>query len=452
MNRKTEICIIGAGLTGLTIAFYLKRRGKKVLLLEKKSRAGGVIRTYSENGFLYESGPNTGVLGTLELIELFNDLGGSVKMITADSKSKSRWIWKSGSWHSLPSGPISAITTPLFSWRDKFNILLEPFRKAGTNPDETVADLVKRRLGKTFLDYAIDPFIGGIYSGDPNRLVTRYALPKLYMLEQEYGSFIKGAIKKNKEIKSELQKQVTKDVFSIEGGLEELIRVLIKEIGPENIITDVKDVRLFPEQASYRLQYTNRETEDIYANRVITTVDAKSLKSILPFISEQELSHIELTEYAKVIQVVLGYSKWDGIPLKAFGGLIPSIEKRDILGILFPSSLFANRAPEGGALLSVFLGGINRPWFYDKPVGDIERIALHEVEELLRVKANPDLVKVYKYEKAIPQYELNSGLRLSTIQKIESDYPGLILAGNIRDGIGMADRVKQAKQIGSELS
>ncbi len=452
-NKEIPICIIGAGLTGLSIAYYLKKRGKKVLLLEKKKQAGGVIRTLTEDGFTFETGPNTGVLGTTELVELFRDLGDKVKVITANPHSESRWIWKNKRWNPLPSGPISAITTPLFSFKDKLNVLLEPFRKPGQNPDETVAELVVRRLGKSFLDYAIDPFIGGIYSGDPGRLVTRYALPKLYLLEQEYGSFIRGAIKKRKEVKSELEKQVTKAVFSIEGGLGELIRVLIEEIGEENILTEAGNLRIEKEKESFRIQFDHptRGTEEIQAKRVVTTVDGKSLHSMLPFIETNDLKQIELTEYAKVIQVVLGYKQWDGIPLKAFGGLVPSVEKRDILGILFPSSLFKNRAPEGGALLSVFMGGINRPWFYDRSKGDLERTALKEVEQMLQVKSNPDLIKVYKYEKAIPQYELQSGVRLATIQKIESNYPGLTLAGNIRDGIGMADRVKQAKQLGTTL-
>lgn len=452
-NTKAEITIIGAGLTGLTLAFYLSRAGKKVLLLEKSNRTGGVIKTEQEKGFLFETGPNTGVIGTTEIVELFEDLKDNMTIETANQKAKFRWILKNGKWKALPSGLISGIKTPLFSFKDKFRILAEPFRKRGTNKNETVAELVKRRMGKSYLEYAIDPFISGIYAGDPEKLITRFALPKLYKLEQNYGSFIKGAIKKRKEPKTEIEKKVNKEVFSIKGGLQKMVDALSDKIGEQNIITECSDISVQRNGASYNLNYKNRQGEvvQVESEQVVSTIGGNDLATIFSFLSDNEIKTLTNTLYAKVIQVVACFSNWKGKDLKAFGGLIPSKEKRNCLGILFPSSIFANRMPKNGAILSIFIGGIKKPEMIDKSDKEIENIALSEIHQTLDTNDKPDLLKIYRYKQAIPQYDYRTEEILNTIDEVQKNYSGLILAGNIRDGIGMADRIKQGRIIADQI-
>lgn len=186
--QQTDILIIGAGLTGLTTGFWLTRAGKDIHILEKADRVGGQIHTFREKDFVYESGPNTGVVSYPEVAELFEALSPACALETAREESKRRLIWKGNRFRALPSGLFSAVTTPLFTLGDKFRILGEPFRAKGNNPDESVGELAARRLGKSFLHYAVDPFLSGVYAGDPMKLVTRYALPKLCNLEQQYGS------------------------------------------------------------------------------------------------------------------------------------------------------------------------------------------------------------------------------------------------------------------------
>ena len=183
--QQTDILIIGAGLTGLTTGFWLTRAGKDIHILEKADRVGGQIHTFREKDFVYESGPNTGVVSYPEVAELFEALSPACALETAREESKRRLIWKGNRFRALPSGLFSAVTTPLFTLGDKFRILGEPFRAKGNNPDESVGELAARRLGKSFLHYAVDPFLSGVYAGDPMKLVTRYALPKLYNLEQQ---------------------------------------------------------------------------------------------------------------------------------------------------------------------------------------------------------------------------------------------------------------------------
>lgn len=450
---NNEILIIGAGLTGLSLAHFLKKYGYKIRIVEKSERPGGVINTLREDGFIFETGPSTGVLSSFELVSLFDDLKGEVTLETAREESKKRYVLKNGKWEALPSGPLSAIGTPLFTLKDKFGILGEPFRKPGNDPDETVADMVLRRLGRSYLDYAVDPFISGIYAGDPRILVTRYALPKLYALEQNYGSFIKGSIAKMKEKKSEEDLKVTKEVFSAEGGLGNLVMALAGETDEGSLECGISQLKVVPDGNLFRVSYLDKKgslSEGIYSN-VVTTTGGYSLPEILPFIDKAFLDPFLKLRYAKVVQVAAGYNLWKGMKLDAFGALVPGKENKNILGILFPSAIFKNRAPENGALLSVFMGGMKKPEIYNLSDYEIYEIVTDIIKGTLNTDQIPDLFRIFRYEHAIPQYEKSTGERLEAINKIESEYPGLILAGNIRDGIGMSDRVKQARKIADQI-
>jgi oxygen-dependent protoporphyrinogen oxidase len=452
--QQAEITIIGAGLTGLSLAHKLKKQGKKVIVVEKNSQTGGVIDTREEDGFIYETGPNTGVLSTPEIVELIEELGDNCTLATANKKANKRLILKNGKWHALPSGLISAVTTPLFTFKDKLRVLAEPFRAKGKNPHESLADLVRRRLGKSFLDYAIDPFIGGIYAGDPEKIIPKYALPKLYNLEQNYGSFIKGAIKKAKEPKSDREKKATKEVFAVEAGLKNLILALVKSVGEENILLNAQQTVVMPNENGFelRIEKASGETHTIHSTKVVSTAGAYHLKTLFPFLSEEALAPITNLRYAAVTLAAAGYKNWTGKKLDSFGGLVPSKEGKKILGILFPSAIFNDRAPEGGAMLSIFLGGVRKPEVYNLSNEEIKETVIKNIRETLDVEdPEPDVFEIFRYKHAIPQYEISSGQRLEAIKAIEEKHPGLLLAGNIRDGIGMADRVKQAFEIAGQL-
>ena len=449
-KKSTGVLIIGAGLTGLTLGFLLKRRNIDFVIVEKEGRAGGVINTKQHDGFTYETGPNTGIIAHPEVVELFEMLAPECEIELADPKAENRWILKNGNWKNLPSGIISGISTPLFSLYDKFRILGEPFRKRGTNPMESVSALVKRRMGQSFLDYAIDPFISGIYAGDPDQLVTQYALPKLYALEQKYGSFIKGALKKARISKTPREKKANRKVFSAKGGLQELTNALEKNIPPKNRICGASNLQVSRTSSGFALRFSDSKGtyHQVDSNFLVSTVGGYELPELFDFISKERILPVSRLEYAKVIQIILAFRKWNGPELNAFGGLVPSSERRNLLGVLFPSSLFAGRAPEGGALISAFLGGIKRPDLYELPDEDLSQLLISELDELLQIrKSKLSFLEIHRYQTAIPQYDGQSPERLREIKALEEEFPGLILAGNIRDGIGIADRIRQAFDI-----
>lgn len=445
-----DVIILGAGLTALTTAHHLKKSGVDFLMLDKAIRVGGVINTVNERGFLYEEGPNSGVIGNVEVLRLFEDLKDECEIENANENVKKRYILKNNQWEALPSSLMTAVKTPLFTLKDKLRILGEPFRKAGKNPEETLADMVKRRLGQSFLDYAIDPFILGVYAGDPNRLVPKYALPKLYNLEQQYGSFIKGSFKKKFEPKTDEEKKVSRDVFSVVGGLSKLTDALQKKIGKENIQLGVSNLSVKYFENHYIVAFTDQNgvQVELETRKVISTIGAHQLNKVITFIDQISLSKITALHYTKVIQVVLGFDNWKGMNLDAFGGLIPFKEKRDILGVLFMSALFNNRAPRDGALLSIFLGGVRKPEIFKLTDQEITGIIEKEIGDTMHLNEfKPDLFKIIRHEYAIPQYEADSGERFEMITAIENQYPGLIIGGNLRNGIGMADRILQGRML-----
>lgn len=452
VTKEVDVVVIGAGITGLVTTFLLKQKGLRVILVEKNNRVGGQIQTITEDGFVFESGPNTGVVSNAEVVELFDKLNSDCPLEIARKEAKVRLIWKNNHFYSLPAGLVDAINTPLFTWKDKVGILFEPFRKKGTNPVESIASLTRRRLGKSFLDYAVDPFISGIYAGDPEKLVTQFALPKLYNLEQNYGSFIRGAIKKAKEPKNERDKKVTKEVFSTPQGFGTLVQTLARKIGSDTIRLSAEEIEVVSTSEGWNTTLVGCQ-ELLCSKYVISTVSGYALPSLFPFVKSHELAPISSLNYAPVIQIGVGIRNNSLIP-NAFGGLIPSCEKQRMLGILFPSSCFANRAPNDGGVLSFFIGGSKHPEYLsytDEQLIELVKDSLHRMLNF-PVGYTPDKIKIFRHKQAIPQYEVDSELRYSAIRLIQKRYPGLILGGGIRDGIGLADRIKQATMIANDLT
>ena len=175
---------------------------------------------------------------------------------------------------------------------------------------------------------------------------------------------------------------------------------------------------------------------------------------MLPFVEEADMAAISALRYAPIIQVSVGLSDAHGVENKAFGGLIPTCEKQPFLGILFPSACFSQRCPTAGALYSFFIGGTNHTEMLDKTDAELQQMVCKGLTTMLGLPANvqPDMIRIFRHERAIPQYELSSRARFEAVNRIEQAHKGLIIGGNLRDGIGMADRIRQAVRMGSQLA
>ncbi len=453
-QERCDVVVIGGGLTGLTLAAYLKKFGKSVKLLECKDRLGGQIRTYNSDGFTYEAGPNSGIISREEVYDLMNLFPDKDDLFQiANQDAKKRFILKGGRFHEMPSGAKSAFTTSLFSWSDKFRILGEPFRAKGKDPNESLKDLVIRRLGKSYYYYAVDPFIGGIYAGDASKLVSRFALPKLYDLEAKHGSFIRGAIAKMKEKPRAGYPKPSKEIFSVKGGLSRLIESLSALLGEEDMMLGADIQSVSKQKANswltrVKLQEEELELQSAY---VISTVPAYELKNLFPFLDKAFYDAVEQLVYAPVIQIALAYKDAPNINFHGFGGLVPSCEERDVLGVLNVSATFSGRTPKGGMLLSAFMGGLRKAELLSYSDEELYNILFERLESFLDLKQRPDIKAIFRYEKAIPQYGIYMEDIFREVNRAEEVYEGLILAGNLRDGIGIPDRIKQAITIAKSL-
>lgn len=456
---KPKVIIVGGGLTGLSVAWRLAEQHIPFLLIEKEPRLGGQIRTRREGGYTFEVGPNTGTISFPEVVELFRYLAPLASLEVADKAAKRRLILKKGTLHPLPSSLWGGITTPLFSFHDKLKVATELFRPRGNNPYESVGELAERRLGRSVVRYAVDPFVGGVYAGDPYQLTARFALPKLYALEQEYGSFIKGAMHKAFAKKSERDRDATKEVFSVSGGLENMVSALTSRVSASGTLltgTDITAVRKLPFGWEVHYKTSQQEEERVEASYLVTTVRADQLRAVLPTDFAPYLAPIESLRYAPVWELAVGFDQYQGFSLPAFGALIPSVENRGILGILFPSDCFKNRTPSRASrLFTIFIGG-DRDYSRYAEASD-EQIVNQAVAELYKALAipqhiKPSLLHLSFFPKAIPQYERSSEERFARIAELEKMHQGLFLAGGIRDGIGMAHRIKQGSDIGLQIA
>lgn len=447
MNVSTDpstnkTCIIGAGLSGLAHAWELQRHGKPCRVLEQNRSAGGVMRSYRAGAYLAEEGPHSILLNSLEIerfLDSIPELNASI--IEAQPAANKRFIVRRGKPHAVPTGPVSAITTPLWSVAAKLRVLKEPLVSAApAEREQSVAEFVRRRLGDELYRYAINPLVGGIYAGDPEQLSLRYGFPKLYALEQNYGGLIRGAIAKLRATRASTSPQPRKRIISFKHGMAELMQKIATALGAHlHTGVSIQSICKADGQWQVRWAVAAHSVHEECFEHLILTVPAYQL-SRLPFeaMLQDQLSRIPSIDYAPVSVLSLGFKRSDvAHPIDGFGVLVPECENRRILGVLFPSSFFPGRAPEDEVLLTVFVGGERQPDYASADTAALQAMVLPELEQLLGVQGPPTFVHHKHWERAIPQYKLGYGAVLDAIQAIEQAHPGLTLAGNYRTGISV---------------
>ena len=438
-----KVAIIGAGITGLTAAFELQRCGVNCTVFEASDRVGGVIQTVHEDGFLVECGPNS-ILDTHPNIgKLIARLGIEGNKLPANTAAQNRFIVRDGEPIALPTSPPALIKSKAFSGKAKLRLLREPFIRSKSNESESLADFVVRRLGQEFLDYAINPFVGGVYAGDPAKLSTCHAFPKLYALEQEYGSLIKGAIKGSKARKKRAE-TASKDarMFTFDDGMEVLPKQLATKLGDALKLNT-------PVKGCHRLDRGNWQINGEEYTDVVLAIPAHLMPKLdVPF----DLSPFTEIYYPPVASLSLGFNENQFLhPLNGFGMLIPKIENRYALGALFPSSIFPERAPVGMALLTVFIGGSMAPEKALQNEGGMLANVLKDLQDLLGLSGAPEYKRLSVAPKAIPQYVMGYEKYLNHMKQIEDEHPGIHFAGHYRDGISVGNSILSGINIAKRI-
>ena len=468
--QRIDTLIIGAGATGLSTALHLSGSGRSLCLVEANDRVGGNIGTIDRDGWRIEQGPNS-LMENPALRALIDQLDLGPEVVQASGAAKKRYVVKQGKPTPLPSHPLTLLTSPLFGLGDLFHLAREPWI-GRADREETIAEFVRRRLGQGFLDWAIDPFVSGVYAGDPNRLSVRAATPKIYALEQEHGSLIRGALHKMKARRAEkqasgkradnqegLQTTPSGRLISFRHGLSQLVDTMAEQIGADDgsqIHTGTRIVGLSHDAAENDAAHPwTAETADgrqFWANRLVLAVPAHVAADLLAPL-DASLGHLlEEIVYPAVASVALGFDRHQvGHPLDGFGMLIPSRERHRTLGVLFSSTLFAERAPDGHVLLTAFIGGRRDTEAAEGSERDIAERVLADLRPLLGIRGEPSLLRVQTWPRAIPQYERGHIERIAAIDQQLAALPGLHLVGNWRDGIAVGDCLENGRKLARRL-
>jgi oxygen-dependent protoporphyrinogen oxidase len=461
-----SVAIIGAGITGLTAAFYLKRAGVPVTVYEAGARAGGVVQSLRRDGFLAELGPNTILETSPKIAQLVRDAGLETRKLATDPTAEARYVVRYRRPIEMPGSPTGFITTKLFTLRAKLAVLREPFippRRDGV--EESIGQFVVRRFNREFLDHAIDALVAGIYAGDPNQLSLPHAFPKLKALEDKYGSMIKGQILGARDRKK--SGEVAKDraaKFSFDGGLQVLPDTLAALLG-DSLKLNAAVSKLTQTGIGWRVTTASGEAEFgavIYCGTAYRLAELQIDGAPVadpaqdgyanPPGRRPALQALAEISYPPVASVVLGFRREDVThPCQGFGMLIPKIEGFKILGTIFSSALFPNRAPAGHLTLTNYVGGTRYPELARLPVEQLIETTLADLRVLLGVKAGPVFTQTAVYPRAIPQYNVGYGKYRQLLNDVEAAAPGLFFAGHYRDGVSLGDSIVSGVNIAERV-
>ena len=445
-----RVAVIGAGITGLSTALELRTRGVDVTLFEASGRVGGVITTIERDGYLVEAGP-TSLTATTALEGLIDRLGLGDQRVMPAGAAKRRFIVRDGVLCPLPHGPGSLVASKALSGSAKLRLMREPFVSAVRDAeDESIASLVRRRLGDEILTYLVGPFVSGVYAGDPERLSARYAMPMLFHAERRHGSLLVGGMREAKAKQGVVRQ---KGITSFRDGLATLPTAMHAALG-SRVVLGTRVVAVVREGDQWRLQLDGSgERTSTVVDAVIYAGPAHAIGGVgLPTEAQQTLAPVAAMHHPPVATMALGFPR-EAVEhaLDGFGMLCPAVEGRTILGAIFSSSLFPGRAPDGHVLITCFLGGAREPGTGRLETAEVLPLVQRDLRELIGATGEPTFVHHQRWARAIPQYQLGHDAVVSGAARAESACPGLYLTGQWRAGVALGECIAQGQEMAARV-
>jgi oxygen-dependent protoporphyrinogen oxidase len=463
----TDVAIVGAGIWGLSACHFLRRLAPRarVRVLEAAPRAGGAISTVRRRDFLFEPGPSSLLDNSPELRRLLQETGLASQVVEARPEAaRCRFIVRGGRLRRLPMSPPALLRADLFSLGAKLRLACEPFiGRAPADAEETLEQFVLRRLGREFLDYAVDPFVSGTFAGVPAELCVRSAFGRLWDLEQSHGSLIRGTINLARERRKAAaagtdsgaagqgQAGPSGKMLTFADGLQTLVDTLAEAMG-HDLTTGVRLTSIHRDDTGFVLRFEgDTEPFEVTASSVLLTMPAHAYAGIR-FGFDIPAGDLRDIPYPPVTAVFFGYDRHPlGDPPEGLGFLVPRVEGRRILGTLWNSSAFPGRAPEGGAAMTTYVGGRRQPEIAQWDEGRLIDAVGDELRDLMGITVAADEVIVRRWDRAIPQYVIGHPALMNAVDAVEQAQPGLYVGGNFRGGISVGDCVSRAYETAHKI-
>jgi len=446
------VVIIGGGISGLSTAYYLNRRGVPSTLIESRARLGGVIQTEHAEGCTIEAGPDSFISAKPAALELIRELGLADQVIGSNDYSRKTYVWKGGRLLPLPEGLMMMVptrlmpllTTPLLSWGTKMRMGLELLRAPRPHTsDQSVAEFIEEHYGAEAVDYLAEPLLSGIYGGNPRELSVTSVLPRFVSLSREYGSLTRGVLAER--AKAPKNNGAPAPLFrTLKGGLSQLIDALTASLRTSLVVRQTRAQQVERAGTGFRVRVKDDWLE---AEHLVIATEAHSGSVLLRSVDARLAELLGSVEYSSSMTVALGFDSQDfARPPEGHGFLVPKKERRRLMACTWVGTKFPHRVPEGKIVARCFLGGREDAGVLAEPDETIAAIVLEELQEIAGFRAQPQFARIARWPRSMAQYTVGHPQRLEEMQARAAAIPGLHLVGNAYEGIGIPDCIRMGKR------
>jgi oxygen-dependent protoporphyrinogen oxidase len=439
--------VVGAGIAGLAAALELQTATREILTLDASDRPGGVLRTDHVSGYVVERGPNT-IQVKAPMLELLRRLELNERLIRAEPESRHRYLYRDGSLERVPTSPPGLVGTKLLSGRAKFRMLAEPLLRRGDPSQESVAEFVGRRLGSEVVTNLVGPFLTGLYAGDENQLGAEAVFGGLTDWEKRHRSLLVGALLSLGRRRA----RGLRGVWSTAEGLGPFARHMSEMlVEPPALGTRVVGLRL--EGRHWQVMVSAPTGEQRFrTRRVVIAAPAHEAAKILAGIGGDFSQALEGVEYAPILGLAFGVEPEQvRTPIEGFGFLVPRDSGLQLLGCLFMSRLFPNRAPRDRQLLQCMLGGVRWPEAVELPDDTVIGQALQDLDRTLGLDAEPETLALTRWRRAIPQPGRDHVSRIAAVREGLGKLPGIALAGSYVNGVSVSDSLASGRRAARDV-
>jgi oxygen-dependent protoporphyrinogen oxidase len=451
-----DVIIIGAGIAGLSAAFELLGRDRRFVVLERASRAGGVILSEEIDGFTIDAGPDSLLVQKADGIRLCEELGLGAELVPT-RPPRLAYIQRGGTLHPLPASSVLGIptrirpfvSTGLFSWRGKLRMAAElgvPARR--DEADESIGAFMTRRFGIEATTYLAEPLLAGIHAGDVDRLSIRSLFPRFVEAERTYGSLLRA-------FRAQPRGPVSVDgaFRSLPGGLSQLIRALVARLPAESVRLNTPVRRISVGENPPMFSVETADGERLSSPAVICATPAYVAGALVRELDAELARLCGDVPYASTATVVMGFRRSDLThPLNGSGFVVPRVERSGILAASWMSSKWPHRAPDDKVLLRAFAGGARDPRALERSDAELVGVSLAALTPLLGITGDPLLTRVYRWERASAQHDVGHAARLEAIERTLTRRPGLFLTGSGFRGVGIPDCVADGRATGKQVA